>query len=322
MRRLNLKRAPAVTQAMGGRRFLCALASTVALGMLLAPAVSATFHLIQVREVYPGSAANPGAEFVELQMWKGGQNFVAGHFVRTYNAGGGVVATSAFPANVANGASQSTLVLATAAATEQFGITADAALAPDEQLSPGGGAVCWEEIDCVAWGNFSGSLPSPAGSPVASGGIPDGMAIRRSLARGCPTLLDSADDSDSSAADFEAASPFPRPNSAPPSETPCASTGQAGGGEPAHDEDRPQTSLRRKPPKRTSDRTPTFRFGSNAADAKFECKLDRKPYRRCRSPFTTKPLTLGSHLFRVRAVDHGLADSTPASYRFRVAQPG
>jgi len=304
------------------RPFAATLAAAAfALGLLAGPA-QATFHLIQVREVYPGSAANPDAEYVELQMWRGSQNFVGGHFVRSYNAGGGVVATSPFPANVPNGANQSTLVLATPAAAEQLGIVADAPLAPAGQLSPAGGAVCWEEIDCVSWGSFAGGLPSPAGSPVAPGGIPDGMAIRRSLARGCPTLLDSADDSDDSVADFEITTPSPRPNSVPPSETACPSTGQGGSGEPGRGEDRPQTSLRRKPPKRTSDRTPTFRFGSNAADAKFECRLDRKPYRRCRSPFTTKPLALGSHLFRVRAVDHGLIDPTPASYRFRVVQPG
>jgi hypothetical protein len=295
--------------------------SVVALGMLLSPVASATFHLIQVREVYPGSAASPGAEFVELQMWKSGENFVGGHFLRSYNATGGVVATSSFPANAPNGANQSTLLLATPAAAEQFGIVADAALAPAGQLSPSGGAVCWEEIDCVAWGSFSGSLPSPAGAPTAPAGVADGQAIRRSIARGCPTLLDAVDDSDESAADFEPASPLPRPNSVPPSERLCPFGGQSGAGGPAQGQNRPETTLRRKPSKRTRDRTPTFRFSSSSPDARFECRLDRRPYRSCRSPFTTSRLALGSHRFRVRAVDQGLPDPTPASYRFRVVSP-
>jgi hypothetical protein len=305
---------------MGRRSISLPVAALVAVACLIAPAeAGASFHLMQVREVYPGSAAAPEAEYVELQMWSGGENFVGGHFVRSYDASGAVVATSTFPANVPDGANQSTLVLATQQAEAQFGIVADAALAPSKQLSPSGGAVCWEAIDCVSWGDFSGTLPSPAGTPAASAGIPDGMAIGRSISRGCATLLDPADDSSDSAADFAATSPAPRPNSVPPSERRCASSGAgSGSGSPSQEEERPQTTLRRKPPKRTTDRTPTFRFTSNAQDARFECKLDRKRYRPCRSPFTSKRLNLGPHRFRVRAVDRGLQDPTPASYRFTV----
>lgn len=304
-----------------GRRGLRPLAAALVAGAcLLAPAAAgASFHLMQVREVYPGSIANPDAEYVELQMWSGGETFVGGHFVRTYDASGAVVATSTFPANVPDGANQSTLVLATPQAEAQFGIVADAALSPAGQLSPSGAAACWEAIDCVSWGNFAGTLPSPASAPAASSGIPDGMAIRRSIARGCATLLDPADDSNDSAADFVAASPEPRPNSVPPSERRCASSTPEGGpGSPSPGEDAPQTTLRRKPPKRTADRSPTFRFISNAQDARFECKLDRKRYQACRSPFTAKRLALGPHRFQVRAVDHGLKDPSPASYRFTV----
>lgn len=306
---------------MGPRGLRPLVAALVAGACLLAPAsAGASFHLMQVREVYPGSAAAPEAEYVELQMWSGGENFVGGHFVRSYDATGAVVATSTFPANVPNGAIQSTLLLATPQAEAQFGIVADAALVPSKQLSPGGGAVCWEAIDCVSWGNFSGTLPSPAGTPALPAGIPDGMAIGRSISRGCATLLDPADDSNDSAADFAATSPAPRPNSVPPSERRCTSGGGSGSGSPSQEEDEPRTALRRKPPKRTADRTPTFRFTSNAQDARFECKLDRKRYRPCRSPFTTKRLGLGPHRFRVRAVDHGLEDRTPASYRFAVVR--
>lgn len=285
---------------------------------------AATFHLMQIRELYPGSAANPAADYVELQMWSGGQNLVGGHFLRSYDASGAVLATSAFPSDVANGANQSTLLLATPEAEAEFGVAADAPLAPAGQLSPAGGAVCWETIDCLAWGNFSGSLPSPAGSPAVASGIPDGMALRRSIARGCPTALDIEDDSNSGS-DFEAVFPAPRPNATAPSERLCTDSGAgtAGTGPTGPSQRAPQTRLRRKPPKRTTDRTPSFRFTADDGSATFQCRLDRKRFRRCRSPFTARRLSFGRHRFQVRAVSSaGQVDLSPATYRFRVVGSG
>jgi hypothetical protein len=306
---------------MRGRALRACCAALLWLLAAATPA-TATFHLIQVREVYPGSAANPDAEYVELQMWSSGQQFVAGHVVRSYGPTGKVTGTSPFPGDVSRGANQSTLLLATPQAEAEFGIVADAPLAPAGQLGPGGGAACWETIDCVAWGGFSGSLPSPAGAPAAAAGIPDGMALRRSIDRNCPTALDPEDDSNNSVADFAVVIPSPRPNSATPTEQPCTGGGQDGsrsqGGQGA-----PQTILRHKPPKRTADRTPTFRFVAAERGARFQCKLDARRYRRCRSPFTTARLAFGPHRFRVRAIDsQGQVDPTPASYRFRVVRPG
>lgn len=303
------------------RRIPSAVLLALCLLCLHVSAAAATFHLMQVREVYPGSGANPDAEYVELQMWSSNQNHVGGHFLRSYDAGGGIVATSAFPGDVANGANQSTLLLATPEAEAEFGVAADAPLAPTGQLSPSGGAVCWETIDCVAWGNFSGSLPSPAGSPAAASGIPDGMALRRSIARGCATALDIADDSNSGS-DFEAVFPAPRPNATAPSERLCvASSGGSGSLVPTGRA--PQTQLRRKPPKRTTDRTPSFRFSADEGSATFQCRLDRKRFRRCRSPFTSPRLSLGRHRFQVRAVGSGgRVDLSPSTYRFRVVRPG
>ena len=305
---------------MGSWRFGLASALVALTGLLLAPAAGATFHEVQVREVYPGSAASPSAEYVELQAWASGQNHVGGHFVRTYDAGGDVVATSPFPADVPQGSNQVTMVLATPEAESAFGIVADGPLAPSGQLSPAGGAVCWETIDCVAWGAFSGSLPNPAGAPAAPGGIPDGMALRRSIDANCATALDPTDDHDNSLADFAAVFPAPRPNSVAPGEVSCASAGGGPiGGPYGPSAATPQTTLKRKPPKRTRDRTPTFRFAADEAKAQFQCKLDKTAYRSCRSPFTTKRLALGAHTFKVRAVDSGgRVDPSPASYRFQV----
>lgn len=300
------------------------IAASLALAGLagLAPAASATFHEISIREVYPGSSANQGAEYVELQMWSAGQNHVATHVLRTYDAAGAIVATNGFGADVPAGANQSTIVLATPEAEAQFGIVADAPLSPSDQLKPAGGAVCWESLDCVSWGNFSGSLPSPAGSPASPSGIADEMALRRTIAPGCATLLEPTDDHDNAAADFSAVFPGPRPNSVAPSERPCggADEGQAGGGlGSAGNPEAPQTTLKRKPPHKTHDRTPSFRFTADEAGSTFQCKLDAKPFRPCRSPFTAAKLPLGGHTFKVRARDDsGLLDPSPASYSFRV----
>lgn len=58
-------------------------------------------------------------------------------------------------------------------------------------------------------------------------------------------------------------------------------------------------------------------FSSDVAGATFECKLDKGPYKPCRSPksFKVKP---GKHKFTVRAVAPGGTDATPATVRFKV----
>jgi hypothetical protein len=291
---------------------------------LLAPShAAADFHLISLREVFPGDAASPEAQYVQLQAYAAGQNFVAGHAITFHDANGATIATETFDEDVASGANQMTVVMATAAAESRFGFVADEGMSPNA-INPAGGAICWAALDCVAWGSFAGSLPSPAGSPAAPAGIPAGMALRRTIAPGCATLLEASDDRDDSALDFAAVFPSPRPNSTPPSEHPCGDApgsggaGQNGGaGQPGA----PQTKLRGRPRQRTGDRTPTFRFSSDEAGSSFECKLDRRPFRACRSPFTTRRLSFGRHTFRVRARDaSGLADATPATDTFRVVR--
>jgi hypothetical protein len=289
---------------------------------LLAQPAAATFHEVMVREVYPGSAAQPGSEYVELQMWSPGQNLVADHMVSFYGPSGAQVGSASFPTDVSGGANQSTLLVATPAAEAEFGVVADAPLAPG-LLDPAGGAICWETLDCVAWGNFSGPAKSPVGSPATAAGIPDGMALRRTIAPGCATLLEPADDSDDSATDFAAVFPAPRPNSVKPAEHACESSSGGSGAIPGSRSpaggQAPQTALQRRPPRRTHDRTPTFRFASNEDDARFECRLDRTRFKPCRSPYTTPRLRLGRHTFQVRARDSsGRTDPSPASYGFRV----
>ncbi len=282
-----------------------------------AGATSSTFHLVMVREIYPGSVASPDAEYVELQMYAAGQDLVHGHQISFFDKAGGLLGSTVFDSDVSRGANQSTIVAATPQAEAQFGFAADKGM-PGGRLDPAGGAVCWETLDCVAWGSFKGSLGSAAGSAADPLGIPDGMALRRIIASGCPTLLEIGDDSNDSAADFADVFAAPRPNPTAPSERDCGS-GVTGSGDPygpagAGSRGRaPQTRIRRGPAKLTSDRTPTFRFTSSADGSTFLCKLDGHRFRSCHSPFTAPRLSLGPHVFRVKArsprgaVDHSAA---------------
>lgn len=63
----------------------------------------------------------------------------------------------------------------------------------------------------------------------------------------------------------------------------------------------------------------TFEALGGASGVRFECRLDRKPYRPCRSPKTYANLKSGRHVFRVRAVDSlGQLDLVPVVKRFKI----
>ena len=83
----------------------------------------------------------------------------------------------------------------------------------------------------------------------------------------------------------------------------------------------PDTKITLKPPAKTKDRTPTFKFKSTVAGATFKCTLDGKALKPCRSPLTTKTLSFGRHTLKVGAVAGGASDPTPAAYSFKVLKP-
>lgn len=320
----------------GPRRLLiAAVLAAIAVPALWSSSAGAAFHLIKVREVYPGPSND---SYVVLQMLAPNENQLGGHSLRLYNSSGGTIHTFTFTGGGAYGGGyvapnashgNNTVLVGDTGVQATFGVAPDDHADANLNVPAAGGAVCWlagSPIDCVAWGNFTGhgSLPSPAGTPADAGGIPAGMALRRTIARGCATLLEAADDSDNSAADFFDAFPAPRPNSFAPTERPCSSQTPGTGGAPGGPGAGPiarrlQTRIVRRPSRVTRDRTPTFRFRANRR-ARFQCRMDRRRFRRCRSPFTWKRLRYGCHVFRVRARAGRTIDRTPAVYRFRVVK--
>jgi uncharacterized protein (TIGR03382 family) len=182
------------------------------LGLVLtAKIASATFHIMKITEVFPGTMAQPNAQFVELEMYAPGQNFVATHSVVVYDAAGTAVGTYTFAASVANGANQSTILIATTQAATLFGVTPDLTMTATIPLAAG--MVCFDNIDCVAWGNFNGTPPAPAqvGRPAYQvKGLIKGRSLTRSL-KG-DTVLDGSDDTDVSADDFKWTVPSPKNN--------------------------------------------------------------------------------------------------------------
>jgi Ca2+-binding RTX toxin-like protein len=91
---------------------------------------------------------------------------------------------------------------------------------------------------------------------------------------------------------------------------------------PRPDRTPPRTKLLRHPPKllRVAPgrrRLIAFRFTASEPST-FECELDRKPYKPCRSPRAFR-VGIGPHSFRVFAIDAaGNRDGTPALFKLRV----
>jgi hypothetical protein len=202
------------------------LAIAAAALMVGAGNAGANFHLTKVREISTGSSTD--TSYVELQAWTAGQNYLGGHTIKLYN-GTSLTHTFTFPSVpvpvVPNGASQSTVLVGDANAPGTPDFTESGFV-----LNAAAGAACFDSVpvDCVSWGTgTSASLPGAAGTPASA--LSSGMALTRTIAPGCPTLLESGDDSDNSAADFALGSPNPRNNSVTPTETTCAPTGAGSG---------------------------------------------------------------------------------------------
>ena len=159
------------------------------------------------------------AYWVELQFLADGQNALATHYLRYYDVTGAVSGSVPLP-DVANGGNQRTVLIGSGGV-------------PGADVNNGGarvyfaGTVCYDEaaagvggIDCVVWG--PATVPGGSSPAVPAGpNLGDDTTLQRTLARGCATALDAADDTNSTAADFSVAPSSPTPNASPPSGTPC-----------------------------------------------------------------------------------------------------
>lgn len=291
---------------------------TVAATLAWAAPASAIYHLVKVREVSPETSPSANNAFVELQMYFPGQNNINTHTLRFYNAAGTAVSGRLIQgdtpdADPPNGQSQRTILIGDDRTPGYDLFVND--MSDEPNFSAAGGAICFDFtlVDCVSWGTFNNSGPM-ADIPVGTNApaIPSGMSLTRSISRGCATLLENGDDTDNSTADFSVTARTPRPNSTPPTETACA---------PPADTVKPRTfvtnvsvnSRRRRARIR-------FRGTDNrAGPITFQCKIDGNLYSGCQSPKVYRRLSVGRHVFRVRARDAaGNIDATAVRRVFRV----
>ncbi len=215
--------APAMRRALA-----CALVTGLAC-LVGVQTAGAAHHLVKIREVYTGSSAVPGAEFVELQLTSAGENQVTsggGSSVRLYDAAGSPTAAGTFASNPPNGDNQRTILAGCPLVEGTFGVTLDLTLACAFPTDGSGGSACFNStafgsLDCVSWGaaTVAPAGTSSSGTPAAA--IPDGQSLTRNIGSGCATLHEFADDTNVSANDFTATNPSPRPNSVASTETEC-----------------------------------------------------------------------------------------------------
>ena len=203
-----------------------AVLTAITSSLVVAASAQATYHENLIREVHEGGVTG---DYVELQAYAPGQNLVGGKYINTYDGGGTLMTSTLISADVANGANQATILIAHDASTPG----ADVVSAGLNVVNTGG-TVCYSTspvgtaaaLDCVAYTSgptaFPTPPPSPYGTPVSlPGGDLTGKTLVRSIARGCATTLDAADDTNNSSADFTVGTGNPRGNTVTPTETPC-----------------------------------------------------------------------------------------------------
>jgi hypothetical protein len=243
-------------------------------------------------------------------MYSAGQNLVGGHTITLYQANGNSIGTFAFPADLPNpSVDQQTMLVGDSGVAEAFGVTPDL-IDAGFNIPAAGGAACWDGLDCVSWGSFSGQTIPSSGIPVDPGGIPDGKAIERRTSGGaCSNRLEPGDDTDDSDSDFFDGTPSPVSYTtvpAPPICTPPPPT--------------PTVTIDSKPPSFTNSTEAKFSFHPSSEATGFECRLDLSSYKDCTAEAKVAypgPLAEGTHSFRVRA-SNANGVGAPATYNWTV----
>lgn len=95
-------------------------------------------------------------------------------------------------------------------------------------------------------------------------------------------------------------------------------TNNNGGPSSATDTKAPTATITKGPKAQTTSTTAKFKFSSNEAGSKFQCKLDKGKFKTCKSPKTYKKLKPGKHVFKVRATDKAGNVGKPAKKKFTV----
>jgi hypothetical protein len=263
-----------------GKTFAAVLVAVTAVGLLSASVASATYHLMKIREVSSATGV-ADSSYVEIQMYFDFQNFLSNGaaLVRCDATCSSPTAFSPF-SDVANGHNQDTVLFADSgigAGSKDFNVNLNL------DSIQAGGAVCYLSepgfADCVSWGNFSANnvlmtnYGTTSGTPAPA--LVSGMALRRSIAPGCSTLLEAGDDTNDSANDFSLTTPNPRSNSVSPTETACTS----GGGGPTYPGSGPAPSSTSTPKKKCRKHKPSSGGGSTGGGAysakKHKCKKRR-----------------------------------------------
>jgi MYXO-CTERM domain-containing protein len=191
--------------------------ASISLGLLLSQQAFADVHFMKIVEVFPGTTAQPDAQYVMLQMHFSGQNKTKNALINVFDANNLPVVDAnnlpieiEFLADVAGAGNQSRILIATQSAEALFGITAD--LIMPDVIPLTGGKICFfssrfnfNNIDCVTWGDFA------TGSPFNTAvGLELDKAMSRKLDNfGAANTLDGDDDTNVDSADFISRDPNP-----------------------------------------------------------------------------------------------------------------
>jgi hypothetical protein len=166
---------------------LLLVASLMVVGLVAStPPVAADFHLMKVEEVFAGTTSEANADFIELEMQAPDQGNVSDHPLQLFDATGARF-DCPVAADVPNENVGDKILFATTQTETELGINADFTIPP--MLDGSSGAACFASVDCVSWGSFTGTTPSPAGTPFPSGIPPD-----NSIERIGPDTNNSVDD--------------------------------------------------------------------------------------------------------------------------------
>ena len=158
--------------------------------------------------------------------------------------------------------------------------------------------------------SVDGAAAVPCASPFKLPALADGQHVFTVAALGSAGYAEEPPKARTFSVDVPTPEPKPEtpsPSSSPPTKPPETIVPVA-----------PRASIG-KLPARTTARRLTIGFSSDQPGSTFACKLDRRQWSGCRSPFKTPKLALGKHTFRVKAIGPaGQPDATPAKRSFRV----